>query len=50
MELSTLPPLDNNAIIETSAIPLTPAQRALLISLRRVLISALQLIDRLLGK
>lgn len=41
--------VDNNAIVEGSAIPLTVAQKATLLALRRVLISALRLIDCLLG-
>ena len=40
--------IDNNATLEPVA--LTPAQRALLITLRRVLISAVKLIDSLIGK
>jgi hypothetical protein len=44
----TLQSIDKTGTIET--IPLTPAQRAMLITLRRVLISALHLIDSLLGK
>lgn len=45
----SLPVIDNNATLETSAIPLTVAQKATLLALRRVLISALRLIDCLLG-
>ena len=42
--------LDENAIIETSAtaIPLTPAQRRLLLTLRGALRAVLRLIDALL--
>lgn len=42
--------VDKCATLETSEIPLTMTQRATLIALRRVLISALRLIDTLLGK
>lgn len=42
--------LDNNGTLEQAgALPLTCTQRATLIALRRVLISALRLIDTLLG-
>jgi hypothetical protein len=37
-------------MMETSTIPLTAAQRALLISLRRLLISVLRVLDTLLDK
>jgi hypothetical protein len=45
-----LPQLDNRATIEAQTIVLTPAQRALLLTFRRVLLSALALVDQLLGK
>ena len=44
----SLPALDNNATIDASTVVLTASQRALFMTLRRVLISALKILDDLL--